>query len=116
LDNRLLLIKTKPYTIINNKDIYVIPNEGMKCGSTSGNLLIQFDVLLPKKFEDDTLEVLKEILPDINTNEKICKDAMECYLHKYETNIFNDSKNKNNYDDNNDPHSGDEQQSQCVHQ
>lgn len=116
LDNRLLLIKTKPYTIINNKDIYVIPNEGMKCGSTSGNLLIQFDVLLPKKLEDDTLEVLKEILPDINTNEKICEDAMECYLHKYETNIFNDSKNKNNYDDNYDPHSGDEQQSQCVHQ
>lgn len=115
LDNRILLIKTKPYTIINNKDIYVVPNEGMKCGNTSGNLLIQFDILLPAKFEDDTIEVLKEILPDTGNNEKILEDAMECYLHKYETNIFNDSKNKNNYDEN-ESYSGDEQQSQCVHQ
>lgn len=112
LDSRILLIKTKPYAIINNKDIFVIPNEGMKYGNNSGNLLIQFNILLPSSFEDDTLEVLKEILPDNITNEKICDDALECYLHKYETNIFNDSKNDN--DETND--NNDEQQTQCVHQ
>lgn len=111
LDNRILLVKTKPYSIINNKDIYVIPNEGMIYGNNHGNLLVQFNISLPSSLGDDTIDVLKEILPDNLTNEKICEDALECYLHKYETNIFNDSKNQNDTNDYND-----EQQTQCVHQ
>ena len=118
LDNRILLIKTKPYTIINNKDIFIVPNEGMINGNNSGDLLIQFNILLPVSFEDDTLEVLREILPNIVSDKIITDNALECYLHKYETDIFN-NLNNNSDDKNNENHdssSNDDQQSQCVHQ
>ena len=116
LDNRVLLIKTKPYAIINNKDVYIIPNEGMKNKNHTGNLLIQFTISLPNSFTDEIINTLKNILPD-NSNEEINTDSIECYLHKYETDIF---KNNKHSDDDNDSYNDDNdhnpQQAQCVHQ
>ena len=62
MDNRDLYIKTSD--IIQSKSTYRIKNEGMKrSDGTSGDLIVSFHVVLPKKMSDERKKYIKKLLP-----------------------------------------------------
>lgn len=116
LDKRKLMIKTKSGTIINNNDIYVVNNEGMKYGNNSGDLLIQFEVIMPQYFDEQIIEKLRSLLPtqtlENNFNNIDFEDACECYATK-STKTNNETRNKTSQNNHQQQQA---QQAQCVHQ
>lgn len=117
LDKRILLVKTEP--LINNSELFVLANEGMKNENmTSGDLIIKFEVVMPKKLGDGVIEMLKKILPEQNLNEqKKYKNSIEVRINKFNGKL-EENKNKNNHNNNHnsDDENDEQQQQQCVHQ
>lgn len=115
LDNRNLLIKTKPGTLINNGDTYVVYNEGMIKNNITGNLLIKFKIILPEKLNDNVIQILTQILPqeplqiidNVDNN-----DYIETYLNKYNYVKETMSQEKIYTEDDNNTSTN----AQCVHQ
>ncbi|VDK37134.1 unnamed protein product [Taenia asiatica] len=86
LDDRQLVVETKPGEVIKPNELRCIPNEGMpryKNPFERGRLIIKFFVDFPESLGLDTVEALKGILP-VPGHEAIGPDAEYCELHSVE--------------------------------
>lgn len=86
LDDRQLIVESKPGEVIKPDDLRVISNEGMpryRNPFEKGRLIIKFNVIFPTSLEPAILEKLVGVLPRSNT-EPIGPEACEVELLPYE--------------------------------
>jgi len=89
LDERVLLVKSKPGDITEEGDIRVINNEGMpqhRNPFIKGNLFIKFSVVWPKpgSITKKQIAALQSVLPPKKTLHNIPMDAEEVTLEPYD--------------------------------
>jgi DnaJ family protein A protein 2 len=134
LDNRKLLIKTKPNTTVNLDNIMIIPNEGM-CQmdnlTVKGNLCIKFKIEMPETLPDEIQNKLKKIL-NVNISKHDDPTLIEYFMNpqneqrytqykQQEQSKFNQQqqqqKQQQQHQHHHHHHHQQQQQSQqCVHQ
>lgn len=124
LDDRVLVVKSKPGDIITPGEIRVIPNEGMpihKRPFEKGNLIIQFNVEFPKpgQLSPKQIEQLEKLLPGRRPAPKITDSMEEVELTKMTEQQRRESARRQArggeaYDEDEDNHGG--QRVQCAQQ
>jgi DnaJ-class molecular chaperone len=62
LNGEQLKLNSSRGNVIQNGDRKIIPNLGFKRGERCGNLIIEFNVISPKRIQEEKLKVLEEIL------------------------------------------------------
>nr|XP_039262754.1 dnaJ homolog subfamily A member 4-like isoform X2 [Styela clava] len=89
LDGRKIVLKTQPGTVIRTGDMLCAKNEGMpvlnsKTGA-KGDLIVMFNVLFPKKFEDlSVLQNIENYLPKRTSPDIASKDLEEFDLTHFD--------------------------------
>lgn len=86
LDDRQLVVESKPGEVIKPNDLRVVPNEGMpryRNPFEKGRLIIKFNVIFPDSLNAATVEKLRGVLPQTST-EPIGPDAEHVELLPYE--------------------------------
>jgi DnaJ-class molecular chaperone len=62
LNGEQLKLNSSRGNVIQNGDKKIIPDLGFKRGNKTGRLIIQFNVLTPKRIPEEQLKVLEKIL------------------------------------------------------
>ncbi|XP_018647885.1 putative hsp40, subfamily A, members 1,2,4 [Schistosoma mansoni] len=89
LDDRTLVINSRPGEVYTNKDFRAIEGEGMpryKNPFDKGRLIIKFDIVFPKNgfLPKTQLESLRKLLPPPTCIEDIPEDAESVELHPFD--------------------------------
>uniref|UniRef100_A0A7S1JB75 Uncharacterized protein n=1 Tax=Eutreptiella gymnastica TaxID=73025 RepID=A0A7S1JB75_9EUGL len=121
LDGRTLLVKTQPGHVIEPGATMSIPGEGMpqhRNPFNKGQMLITFEIEMPKSLSASAIETLCKVLPDATTKEPAFKkdEAEECFLHEFNGKTSGGGRGDSGgpaYEEDQDQGPG---QAQCVHQ
>jgi len=82
--------------IIKPETKHIIKNMGFTKGSSTGNLIIKFDIIFPDKLDGQRIELLNKLLPKRKTNIGIVSGVETYNLEKYEEDLTKEDVNEHN--------------------